>query len=71
MSVILSDPVLDVLNLFLWVRKSERNSLYFSVKYLLPTGAAAADQIKRKISKQTPECAACGSRETGTVSVCE
>lgn len=65
LSVILSDWVLYVLH------NSEKDSLYFSVKYLLPTGAAAADQIKRKISKQTPECAACGSRETGTVSVCE
>lgn len=35
------------------------------------TGPPAADQIKRKVSKQTPECAACCSRETGTVSFCE
>lgn len=46
-------------------------SSYFSTVHVLPTGPPAADQIKREISKQTSECAACCSGKTSTVSFCE
>lgn len=60
-----------------WKRKPfvipsmEIHLFYFPPVYVLLAGPPAADQIQGKISKQTPECAACCSRKTGTVSFCE